>query len=77
MKISNRQFVSEWVGAVNKGTGIAGVAEKLDITTKAVSMKANGLKKRGVELPRMRKVDNDYSVDELNKIIQAKLTIKA
>lgn len=73
MKVSNRQFVSEWVNAVNKGAGIAGVADKLNITTKAVSIKANGLKKRGVELPRMRKTDNDYSVEELNRIIALKL----
>lgn len=77
MKISNRQFVNEWVAAVNKGAGVKGAAEKLGMSTKAVSMRANGLRKRCVELPRMRVVSDDYSVEELNRIIENKLEVQA
>ena len=47
------------------------------MSTKAVSMRANGLRKRGVELPRMRVVSDDYSVEELNRIIENKLEVQA
>lgn len=73
---TNIKFVNAWVDAVNRSAGVKSVAQKLDISIESASAKANQLRKKGVELPKMpiRKDDND--VEMLNAIIERKLEVR-
>lgn len=72
--ISNRQFVSAWLESVKRKDGIQGVAKKLGMATGSVYTKASYLRGQGVRLPKMPRPEAmDYSVDELNQFIEAKL----
>ena len=74
--INNYKFVNAWVDAVNRGAGVKSVAEKLDIDIKQASAKANSLRKKGVDLPKMP-MGRDYSdVTSLNNLIQRKLQVQ-
>lgn len=74
--INNYKFVNAWVDAVNRGAGVKSVAEKLDIDIKQASAKANSLRKKGVDLPKMP-MGRDYNdVTSLNNLIQRKLQVQ-
>lgn len=71
--MNHKTFVLAWVEAYNKSLGVRGVATKLNIPVKQASAKANYLRKQGVELPHMpRSRSDDYTVDELNQLIESR-----
>lgn len=71
-QINDLQFVQNWVDAANKGAGVQHVATKMGITVESASAKANNLRTKGVNLPRMQKSNNLYTVDALNAAIERK-----
>ena len=68
--IDDKTFVTTWVDAYNKGRGVAGVAEKLNLDHTQASAKANVLRRKGVNLPAMPRGRVGYSIDDLNQIIE-------
>ena len=71
--MSHKRFVVTWVEACNSKGGVQMVARKLNITVPTASAKANYLRKLGVNLPHMpRTRQEDYSVEDLNALIDAK-----
>lgn len=70
--MSHKDFVVTWVEAHNKKGGVAMVARKLNISTSEASAKANYLRRIGVNLPKMVRAKANYTVDDLNALIEAK-----
>ena len=72
-QISNIKFVNTWCDAVNKAAGVKYVAEKMDMTIESASAKANNLRTKGVELPRMPHLNKNDSIEDLNALIARKI----
>lgn len=62
--IDIKQFVNTYV-KVSKANGTsADVAKELGLKTQTVTRRANSLRKRGVELPELRKAERNAMIDE-------------
>lgn len=72
-KVNSREFVLAWIDAHNRKRGVAAVAEKLGLTHEQAQSKANQLRSKGVKLPKMSRTNVGFSVDDLNRIIEAKV----
>lgn len=55
-RISQSEFVAAWVSAAS----LADVAQKLDLTEGSAKSIAVAMRKRGIELPRMRRLNHAY-----------------
>lgn len=75
-KITNREFVDAWVDAVNRKAGTKYVAEKLDRSVTAISVRATNLRQRGVNLPAMQYSKSDDTVEDLNARIERRLQVE-
>ena len=68
-----KTFVTTWVDAFNKKAGVPSVAEKLNISVVSASARANYLRKRGVNIPRMPRARRTNVTESLNALIEAKI----
>ncbi len=71
---TDKEFVLQWIDAHNKEQGVTIVAKKNKLTNQNASARASYLRKRGVNLPHLkRSTEVRYSVEELNRIINIKI----
>lgn len=70
---NNRKFVKVYAKAYSEDRSSKWVAEQLGMTTPSVYVRANSLRKRGVNLPLLTRATSDDSVEALNDLLNKSL----
>lgn len=64
--VTNKRFVKAWMTS----DSVSEVAQKLKMTKLGASQRATQLRAKGVKLPRKNPVHHNFSVDELNQLVE-------